>query len=403
MKLLILYQYFTTPNGRYSTRVYEFARRWVALGADVTVVTSAYDKSDLVAGSFMDTREIDGIKVKLLNLRVSNRQSFAVRVFGFLAYAITSAYYVLTHKADLVLCSSGPLSVGLPGLIGRWILGKPFVFEVRDLWPEGAIQLGVLRSPAIIGLSKWFERICYRHASAVVALSPDAAKWIEDVSGRRDVHVFPNACDFELANENCSLNSGRQTDETEIRGIYTGSLGKMNDSFQLLRIGQALKEKSIPCRIDVYGEGADLETLIQRCEQCGLDNLVFHRGVSKRVVFEALRRADFALLIFHDVPVMDTVSPNKMFDAFAMGVPIIQFTQGWIKRLLLENECGLTVLPGDTYSIADEIAALDGDRNRLDRMSKNAFRIAGELFDRDKLAMGYMTLLQECLVKKTSV
>ena len=119
MKILIFYQYFTTPKGAWGTRIYEFANKWVEEGHDVTVVSSIYSKSDLKTEKFVEEQYFNGIKVKVLNIKIDNKQSFLKRVFTFIAYSVVSSWYALSIKADVVIASSGPITVGIPGLIAK--------------------------------------------------------------------------------------------------------------------------------------------------------------------------------------------------------------------------------------------------------------------------------------------
>ncbi len=162
MKIVYFYQYFSTPKGSWGTRVYEFASEWVKEGHDVTVVTSVYSKSDLKATKFIEDQMFDGIKVKIINVSIDNKQSFLKRIWTFIQYAVMSSWFAITLKADIVIASSGPITVGLPGLLARYIRGRKLVFETRDLWPEGAIELGIINNSTIQKIAYWFERTCYK-------------------------------------------------------------------------------------------------------------------------------------------------------------------------------------------------------------------------------------------------
>ena len=146
MKILYFYQYFSTPRGSWGTRVYEFAREWINDGHEVTVVSSIYSKSDLKSKHFIENHEYDGIKVKVLNIYIDNKKPKLKRIWSFLQYAFVSTWYALTLHADVVIASSGPISVGIPGLAARFLRGRKLVFETRDLWPEGPIELGILKN-----------------------------------------------------------------------------------------------------------------------------------------------------------------------------------------------------------------------------------------------------------------
>src|SRR5690606_34513983 len=172
MRILYFYQYFGTSKGSWGTRVYEFARNWVREGHDVTVVTAIYSKSDLKANDLLETQFHEGIRVKVINVLIDNKKSIPQRVFDFLKYTFFSTWYALTLPADVVIASSGPITVGFPGLVARYLRSRKLVFEVRDLWPSGAVELGIIRNPFIIKLSYWFERRCYAAARHIITLSP---------------------------------------------------------------------------------------------------------------------------------------------------------------------------------------------------------------------------------------
>ena len=150
MTIVYFYQYFTTPKGSYGTRVYEFTKNWVERGHKVIVITSPYAKSDVRATKFLETQLIDGITLKIINVSIDNKHSFTRRIYSFLVYSFFSIFYALTLKCDLVIASSGPITVGVPGLIAKIFRRKKFVFEVRDLWPEGPIELGILKNKFIL-------------------------------------------------------------------------------------------------------------------------------------------------------------------------------------------------------------------------------------------------------------
>src|SRR5690606_11415137 len=152
----------------------------------------------------------------------------------FAAYAVLASWYALRHPADVVVASSGPITVGLPGLVARYLGRRPFVFEVRDLWPEGAIQLGFLRNRWAIGLARWFERACYRASAEVVALSPGQAEAVRRVVLGTRVTTVPNASDLALIDRIRPLQDPPGWAEGRHLILYTGTIGQANDCWQLV-------------------------------------------------------------------------------------------------------------------------------------------------------------------------
>ena len=172
MKIVIFYQYFTTPAGSWGTRIYEFSKEWIKCGHDVTVVTGIYSKSDLKTSRLIENQNVEGINVKVINVRFDNKESLGKRILSFLYYSFISSWYALTLRGDIVIASSGPITVGLPGLVSKLFTRKKLVYEVRDLWPEVPIAVGALRNPFLKMLALWFEKKLYSNASLVVGLSP---------------------------------------------------------------------------------------------------------------------------------------------------------------------------------------------------------------------------------------
>jgi glycosyltransferase involved in cell wall biosynthesis len=385
MKILYFYQYFTTPNGAWSTRVYEFARRCVQQGDSVTVVTSIYDKSDLRSDKLLSRQYIEGIDVRIINITLSNRHGFAQRIFTFLAYALVASWYALVLPADVVISSSGPISVAIPGLVARYLRGRRFVFEVRDLWPEGAIQLGVLRHPLAIRLARKFEQICYRSASQIVALSEGSANWISREYGIKDVLVVPNASD------NHALDATRRQQlpdwlQSKTLVLYAGTIGLVNDCKQMVLMCEVLQRWGDSDIVTVLiGEGREREELEALACDLKLNNIKFLSQKPKHEIFGWLCQASCTLMLVRDVGVLSHASPNKIFDSFAAGVPVIQNSQGWIKDLFDREECGITVPQNDPEALAGAVLKLVREPNYREHISRNARRVGREQFDRDLL------------------
>ena len=398
MRILYFYQYFTTPKGAWGTRAYEFARRWVDEGHQVTVVTSVYDKSDLKPDGLITDHDVEGIKVRVINVQLSNKHNIVMRAATFLLYAAIASWYALTMRADLVVASSGPLTVGLPGLVARWIRRRPFVFEVRDLFSEGLEQLGLVRRAWTLKLMRSFEAVCYRTADVVVALSPSMAEWIERDYDPRRVEVIPNASDNALFAAGREMPHPEGMNSESKAFVFTGTIGTANDCGQLIEAAITLRERGVE-DVDIYliGDGKERASLEERAAELALTNIHFVPLMPKEQLVAWLAHARAALLILKDIPVFETVSPNKLFDALASGLPVIQTTRGWVRTMLAERECGLTVDFDVPDSLADHIMTLAGDDELCRKMGENAAGAGRELYDRDDLSRRYTALMAEVI------
>ena len=385
MHVLYVYPNFTTPRGAWSTRAYDFARRWIEQGHRVTVVTGVYDKSDLRLTGLTWSGVVDGIEVRAVNVRLSNRHGLGRRVLTFLLLAAFASWHAVRRSYDVALVSSGPLTLGIAGLAARWLRRRPFVFEVRDLFSDGLEQLGIVTSPAAVTSLRWFEGACYHSANRVVALSETMAEWIRKRHGIRDIAVVPNAANTAL------FDHGAEP-PAEIAGrdaafVFTGTMGRANDCEQLLQAARQLRTRG---RDDIHiylvGDGQQRPALEAEALREGLDRVHFVPLVPKEDLAGWLAAATGMVLTLKPIPVFDTVSPNKLFDAFAAGLPVIQTTQGWIREVLAEHDCGITVDATRPTALADAMVQLANDRQGRDRMARNAGRLAREVYSVERLA-----------------
>jgi len=184
VRILWLHQYFATPRGWGAVRTYEFARRFVCAGHAVDVVCCAgYDDSLRPTGR--EPLTVDGVRVFVSGTTYRPQMGFARRVVSFLRFMTVVLWFVLRHGRDYdrVIASSGPLTLAVPALVGRWLWRVPYVFEVIDVWPDSAIAAGVLRNRLLIGLSFRLEALAYRYAAAIVTCSTGMTARVEEKLG----------------------------------------------------------------------------------------------------------------------------------------------------------------------------------------------------------------------------
>lgn len=394
MNIVIFYQYFGTPKGSWSTRIYELVRRWVDAGHHVTVVTSPYYKSDIKAEGFITKKVFEGINLVIIDSADDNKKSKPTRAFRALIFSLMSVYYAITLKADVVVASSGPITIGLPGLMAKWFRGRKMVFEVRDLWPTGAIELGLLKSGFAIKIARWFEKLCYSNASLVVPCSPGMEAGVKEVLPTKKTLVIPNASDPSLFKGKSGL---PEKFPEGLKGksifLYAGSLGLMDDCFQIVRSLEYLPDDNIA--LVFAGDGAEREALEAEAAKSNNKNIHFLGLLPKTEIVKWFGLAQASFVTFKDISVLHTSSPNKMFDSFAAGVPIIQSTKGWIKDLVNEHGCGVNVDPHDPKDFARAMELIGSNKEVREGMSQKASELSATLFNRDILAQQYLKGLQE--------
>lgn len=396
LRIIYFYQYFGTTKGGWSTRVYEMCRRWVDEGHDVTVITSPYDKSDIEAFKGVTQQfSVEGIKVIVLNVPQSNKDSTLKRIFRFLQYIVLAVYYVFKLRYDIAVASSGPITVGFLGLVAKKIRRKKFVFEVRDMWPEGSVQLGVLRNKWLIKLSYWFEKTCYKNAHLIVACSEGMKQDIYERFHYDKIIVVPNACDTQFFAPFITAPKPEAYANKRLV-VYAGSLGVMDHCMQIMEAARLLDRTVYPDVLFlIIGDGVERKMMEAYKAEHQLDHVLFLGLIPKTEVAPLLVNAVCSIVCFKNVPVLNTVSPNKMFDAFAAGVPIVQTTQGWIKHLLEMHPAGVTVQPDHPQEMFAAIETYLRDSRRRKQDAEQANALATGIFNRDKCAADMLAAMQK--------
>ena len=393
MKVLIVYPYFGTPKGSWSTRMYELSNRWKSQGADIEVITAPYEKSDIKATRFLESQIVEGINLTVINSGDDNRLSVMERAFKSILFSITATFLVLVKRYDVLLVSSGPITVGIPMLFSKFIRRKKTVFELRDLWPEGAIQMNKISNVLLIKLARVFEKACYLSADAVVAASPGMREGVLDVlNSTEKVFVFPNASDielFQIPRTRPSVFIESLEDKSII--IYAGSLGEMDECETAIRAMSYFRDS--PLALVFIGDGVEKE-MLENLAQRSNENIHFMGLIPKTEVVKWYSMADASLVGFKDFPVLSTSSPNKMFDSFAAGVPVIQNTSGWIKDMIEEYGGGYNIDYQSVKSYVEVYNKILNDKVDLNRQGQRAYDLACTRFNRDIIANDYYQLLE---------
>jgi glycosyltransferase involved in cell wall biosynthesis len=385
--IVYFYQYFSTPNGSWGTRVYEFAAEWVKQGHEVTVVTSIYSKSDLKATKLIEDQVFDGIRVKVINVTIDNKQPFLKRILSFLSYSVLSSYFAITLPADVVIASSGPITVGLPGLLARYLRGRKLVFEARDLWPEGAIELGIIKNRKLQKLAYWFEKKCYNASKLVVGLSPGMRDNIVSRYGHPNVISVTNAANIPLFGTEAPFPGLIENLSPGKYAIYTGNIGAVNNSYWLYEAAKLLMQRGRgDIKILLVGEGQQREELEERASTEQVTNFIRVGLMPKTSLVPLVQHAMVSLVPLKGTPILDTSSPNKFFESLAAGVPVIQNTNGWMKDFLEKHKIGWTINPNDPEALADFLISLDANPDIKTEMGIRAKELAAASFDKNILA-----------------
>lgn len=392
MRFLYFHQHFATPRGSGGTRSYAFARELVRRGHHVTLVCGRGGRGelDLPRDGTRGWRRgwIDGIEVVALPVEYSNHMGLARRLWAFLRFAVASLWVAVTEECDVVFATSTPLTAALPGVAARWLRGRRFVFEVRDLWPELPRAMG-LRNPILISGMWLLEGLAYRSAHACIGLAPGIVEGIRRRSPRgRRIAMIPNGCDLDIfapaGEAKCAIPG---IPPGSFVAGFAGAHGLANGLDAVLDCARELRRRGEDrIRIVLVGDGSEKARLVGRARSEGLDHVHFLDPVPKTQLAGMLASMDCGLMVLANIPAFyQGTSPNKFFDYIASGIPVVINYPGWIADLVTTAPAGLAVEPGDAGAMADALQRLaQGDG--VEAMRRGAMALAAERFSRDRLA-----------------
>ncbi len=398
MNVLYFHQHFSTPDGAASTRSYEFARQLIKEGHTVTIVCGSYWLAETGLNeqfkSYFREGKVDGIHIKEIDLKYSNSDNFIKRAITFFRFSWYGIKMVINSDYDVCFASSTPLTAGIPGIFAKIIRKKPFIFEVRDLWPELPKAMGVIKNPVILKMMDFLETSLYFFSSACIGLSPGIVEGIRKKSPKKKIKMIPNGCDFTLAK---NININKKFNKTVFKAAFTGAHGYANGLNAVLDMAKILIERNENnIIIEFIGDGALKPQLIERAKKESLGNCIFKNPIPKKDLFNYLNNEiDVGLMILDDIPAFYYgTSPNKFFDYISLGLPVINNYPGWLSDLINENNCGLTVSPKDSFQFSESLIRLKNDKDLIKNMSKNATRLAKEQFDRKNLSKDFVKFLK---------
>lgn len=393
MKILYIHQYFATPKGCTGTRSYEFSKRWVNAGHTVFMLTTVAQLTnedlELATGCFLKRFTIDGINVCAINLRYKQQMKIVTRCLSFAGFVILSSLYILFAKRpDIIYATSTPLTVGIPALVAKLVRRIPFIFEVRDQWPEIPIELGMVKNKLLRKLLLAMERIIYKNASVIIALSPGMADGVRVVTGlKKRIEVIPNSCDTQRFRPDIDGSGVRRKYEWDDRFVifHAGAMGKVNSLHFVIDAADKLKDNKDILFV-LLGEGKEKASLEKRVSQLGLGNVQILPAVPKYILPEFFAASDMGLVVIGDYPIIQHNSANKFFDSLSAGKPALLNYSGWQREIIESNKAGLGCGLCNLEEFVEKVLYLSSRPQKVKQMGLNARGLAVERFNRDRLA-----------------
>ncbi|SEH18278.1 Glycosyltransferase involved in cell wall bisynthesis [Sphingopyxis sp. YR583] len=399
MHIVYLHQYFFTPDQPGGTRSYEMARRLVAAGHRVDMITS--DQQPVAGGPDWRVTEEAGIRVHWKNQPYNNSMGWLDRIKAFFGFAIAASRRAASfHDADVIFATSTPLTIAIPAIYASWRLKKPYVFEVRDVWPAVPIALGALNNPILRWLALRLEHEAYHRAARVVALAPGMGDEVASTDYPRDrITIIPNGCDNDIFGAPPPVDA--LADYAEWLGdrpliIFAGTLGKANKVGYLADVAAAMLKRDPEVRFAIIGAGADRDAIAQHAANLGVldHNLKLVPAVPKRILAGWIQRASICLAMFSGPPILwkDAVQ-NKFFDSLSAGKPVFSNHAGWQCHIAIEHDIGGSMSPDDPDAAAETLLHHARDSAWLAGAAQRTKALAHGRFSRNNLARE----LENCL------
>ena len=396
MKILYFHQHFSTPKGSAGIRSYAMAQALIRNGHQVTMVCGSFGAGQTGLNQAFENGMrrgvVDGIEIIEFELPYSNSLSFLKRILIFLSFAFKSIKVAFTEQYDVLFATTTPLTAGIPGIFAKWLRRKPFVFEVRDLWPELPKAMGVIKNPIVLWMMSVLEWTSYHSADRLVGLSPGIVDGIiKRGIAPEKVASIPNGCDLDIFASEHQAWRPEGVQPTDLMAIFTGTHGLANGLNAVLDAAAELKKRQrTDIKLVLVGDGMQKKALLERAAELQLDNVIFHDPVNKAKLAGLMASADIGLQILANVPAFYYgTSPNKFFDYISAGLPVLNNYPGWLAELIIKEQCGFAVPPENPQAFADALEQAADHREKLLEMGKNSQQVATEQFNRSILSQKF--------------
>lgn len=402
MHLLLIHQAFGHPFRKGGTRHYEFARYMAEYGHKLSAVTSDVDSSSnervTEKTRLFSKEEIDGVSVYRAYTLSTVNSNFILRIFSFLSFAVTSVLASLkVPDVDVVMGTSPQIFQAFSAWVVATLRRKPFLLEVRDLWPDFAIDMGVLKNPFLIWLARQLESFLYARALHIVVNSPAYRDYMINRGIRPEkVTLVANGVDPSTFFPEETAPQIRE--ELNLNGkfiaTYAGALGMANDISTILQAADKLRDEG-NIRFLILGDGKERKALEAEAETRGLNNVLFAGSCPKCDLPLYLATSDVCLATLMDIKMFETTYPNKVFDYMAAGRPTILGIGGVIRKVVEDAKGGIFVGPGNPDKLAQAVRDLFNDPGRCQAMGRDARKHVEEHFNRKKQAGQFLELVKE--------
>lgn len=413
MRITFLCQYFPPEMGAPSARTFEHARHWASLGHDVTVITGFPNHPTGVIrpgyrGLFVKREKAEGIDLLRTWVYCAANKGFFRRVLNFLSFFFSSLILgsLLTRRPDVVVGTSPQFFCAVAAYLLSRVKRVPFVFEVRDIWPQSAIELGVLKDRRLIRLLEAIEMHLYKHAALIVPVAESTREYLigKGVPAEK-IRVIPNGVDAQyLASASIAPDEVRSRLEVRDKFVvsYIGTHGMSHALDVVLRVAERFS-KDPGIHFLFVGEGAEKESLKRLAENLWLRNVTFLGEQPREDLLGFYRASDVSLVPLKRLPIFRKVLPSKLFELMGTGCPVICSVEGEAARLVANADAGLCIEPESSDALVAAINQLRAEPDLRKRLSESGQQFVKTHYLRSALAEKYLDAISAVVGGQWSV
>jgi glycosyltransferase involved in cell wall biosynthesis len=404
MHILFLTDNFPPESNAPASRTYEHACEWVKVGHQVTIITCApnFPKGRVFEGyknKLWQTEDMEGIRVIRVGTYITSNEGFIKRILDYMSFMLSGFVAALfVRRVDIVIGTSPQFFTVCAAWAASSLKRRPFIFELRDIWPESVRAVGAMQSSKTLDMFEAIEMFLYRRASRIISVTHS----FKDTLARRGInpekiHVVTNGVDparFSPMQKEPELLSSLRLEGKFVVG-YIGTLGMAHALETLLETAAILKQtpEASDVRILLLGDGAEREKLIARARDMDVDNVVFLPSVPKTMVARYWSLLDVSVVHLRKTDLFKTVVPSKIFECMAMGLPILHGVEGESANIIEKSSAGLLFEPENPRELASQIIELQSNSSLRESLSKNGV-LAIQSYDRKTLAQRMLSIFQ---------
>jgi glycosyltransferase involved in cell wall biosynthesis len=412
MHILLVHQYYLGDNDSGGSRWTEFVKNWIKQGNQVTVLAGMVHyatgkKIEKYKGLYTSVEEISP-NLTIIRSHVSElyNVNFLGRLWGYFSFVFSSIFaglFKANKKYDIIISTSPPLFIGITSLALSKIKKVPFVFEIRDLWPESAIDIGILKNKFLIKLSYFLERIIYNSALKIAVLTPAFRDKLIEFKGisPSKIILVPNAADFShtedlFKNFDVDAFKIKENIDNKFIVLYVGAHGVANHLIQVLDVAEKFRNDTEVLFL-LIGDGMKKKELVLDAKKRKLYNIKFIDAVPKNEIFKYILSSDIGTSILKKVDTFKTVYSNKTFDYMSCKKPILMLIDGVSRKLVEDANCGLYIEPENILEFEKGIRFYLNNKSVLIEHGNNGYDFAKKHFDRDFISQYYFEQLDKII------